>query len=707
MVGPLPAARAGRPQSESASCGHCGYALDPAGASSDAPRFCCYGCAFAYQVLAASPDGKQVSWILVQLGIAAFLAMNVMGFGLAMHASSVYPDFYDVMGRGGRIYDEMLRYLLLALSSPVLLLVGTPLLENVITELRAGRWGIDGFIALSVTAAFGYSLVSTVRGVGPIYYDIAVMVLVFVTLGRYLEARFRLKAARSLESLLEERRLTALKAEGERYVEIPADRLRPGDVVLIRAGQRIAVDGEVIEGTAVVDTALMTGEAMPVGKGPGDGVWSGATVAEGYLRVRVTHTCAESWTARLKRTVEDARRTKSPVERTARRIVAGVTVATALCAAAAFVLGSAAHGPMAGLLRALSVLVIVCPCALGAAIPLALWRSYERIVAGGVLFKDIARLEALSRIKGVFFDKTGTLTECLPRLSGISNRSAYTEEALLALAGSLTRVSEHPFSRAVTAELDRRGIPPLRISDARTLAGQGLAGTVDPYGEVLIGRPDFLRSSGVEGPYAEPSGSGRIIGAFDLAVAGKAAARFDFTETIRPEAAAAVRRLRSMGLSVCVLTGDRGAAAPEVARTLGVEAVTGLTPEGKLDHVRRWEAERGPCLVVGEGLNDAPVLAGASVSLAIGGALARTREAADFVLPDNDLSQVPRLVEEARGTLRRIRVNLFWAFFYNSLAVPLAVMGLVNPIVASMAMIVSSACIILHSLRNERVRHGS
>lgn len=706
MVGPSLTARAGRPQPESVSCRHCGFALDPAKASSEAHRFCCYGCAFAYQVLAASPDGKQISWILVQLGIAAFLAMNVMGFSLAMHASSVYPDFYEVMGRSGRVYDELLRYLLLALSAPVLVLIGTPLLESVITELRAGRWGIDGFIALSVVAAFGYSLVSTLRGTGPIYYDIATMVLVFVTLGRYLEARFRLKAARSLEALLEERRSTALKAEGERYIEVSADQLRPGDEILVRAGQRIAVDGQVVEGTAVVDAALMTGEAIPVNKSVGEAVWSGATVAEGYLRVRATHASSESWTARLKQTVEIARRSRSPVERLAQRIVVGVTIAAALCAVTAFVLGNAAQGPMAGLLRALSVLVIVCPCALGAAIPLALWGSYERVASRGVLFKDIAHLESLSRIKGVFFDKTGTLTECSPRLSGIDNRSDYTDEVLLLLAGSLTRISEHPFSRAVTAELERRGIAPLRIQGARTAAGQGLAATVESYGEVLIGRPDFLRASGVRGDVAGAP-QGRAIGAFDLAVAGQAAGRFDFEEPIRPEASEAVRRLKAMRLHVGVLTGDASDTAREVARTLGVEAVTGLTPEGKLEYVRRWEADHGPCLVLGEGLNDAPVLAGSSVSLAIGGALARTREAADFVLPDNDLSQVPWLVEEARGTLRRIRINLFWAFFYNGLAVPLAVMGLVNPIVASMAMIVSSACIILHSLRNERVRHGS
>lgn len=686
-------------------CAHCGFALSASRDPQRGPRFCCYGCVFAHQVLAGSPDGRQVSWALVQLGIAAFLAMNVMGFGLALHASSVYPDFYEVMGRPGRVYDELLRYLLLALSAPVLLLVGAPLLENVIHELRARRWGIDGFIALSVTAAFGYSMVSTVRGTGPIYYDVAVMVLVFVTLGRYLEARYRYRASRSLESLLTEKVDVVRQLDGLSERTVPATQLVPGDRIVVRAGERIPVDGRVLKGSVVVDTSLMTGEALPVTKRPGDGVWSGATVAEGQVELSVTHRYVDSWTARLRSTLEQARRTKSPVERLAERIVVIVTVLTALCAAAAAVLGAAEHGPMAGVLRALSVLVIVCPCALGAAIPLALWRSYERIVASGVLFKDLALLEALSKVRGVFIDKTGTLTDGRPVLEKVYGDGAYPEETLVLLAGSLARASHHPFSRAVAEELERRRLVPLGVEDLRTVTGQGLSGTIGAYGPVALGRPEYLAGLGaapLERRAEEPT---RTLGAFELSVRGRTVARFVFRERVRPEAAAAVAELKKRGVRVVVLTGDGGDAAAAVAGDLDIEAVTGLTPQGKLERVREWERRNGPALAVGEGLNDAPALAGASVSVAMGGALARTQEAADFCLPDDDLSRLPRLLTEARGTLRRIRMNLFWAFFYNGLAVPLAVSGRVNPIIAALAMIVSSACIILHSLRNERTRH--
>lgn len=687
------------------TCAHCGFALGSPSGPGEGPRFCCYGCVFAHQVLAGSPDGRQVSWALVQLGIAAFLAMNVMGFGLALHASSVYPDFYEVMGRPGRVYDELLRYLLLALSAPVLLLVGAPLLENVIHELRARRWGIDGFIALSVAAAFGYSMVSTARGTGPIYYDVAVMVLVFVTLGRYLEARYRYRASRSLEALLTDKVDEARRLEGPSELMVLASELAPGDRIVVRAGDRIPADGRVQKGSIVVDASLMTGEALPVTKTPGDGVWSGATVAEGQAELCVTHRSSESWTARLRSTLEQARRTKSPVERSAERIVVIVTVLTALCAAAAAVLGAREHGLMAGVLRALSVLVIVCPCALGAAIPLALWRSYERIVSSGVLFKDLALLEALSKVRGVFIDKTGTLTDGRPALERVRGDGTYTDETLLLLAGSLARASHHPFSRAVVEEMGRRRLVPLGVDDLRTVTGQGLSGTIGAYGSVAMGRPEYLAGLGVVPLELPAEASGEALGAFELSVGGRAVGRFVFRENVRPEAAAAVAGLKKLGVRVEVLTGDGGGAAVAVARELGIEAVTGLTPEDKLERVRSWEERNGPALAVGEGLNDAPALAGASVSVAMGGALARTQEAADFCLPDDDLSRLPRLVAEARGTLRRIRVNLFWAFFYNGLAVPLAVSGRVNPIIAALAMIVSSACIILHSLRNERTRH--
>lgn len=683
----------------SGSCVHCGLPVMARGGFSEGPGFCCYGCAFAHQVLKDSPDGKHVSWILVQLGVAAFLAMNVMGFSLAMHASSVYPDFYARMSEPGKVYDELLRYLLFLMSAPVLMLVGAPLVENVITEARRGRWGVEGFIAASTLAAFAYSMVSTLRGRGPVYFDIAVMVLVFLTLGRYLEARFRVKAMRSLEHLLDEESLEAhLVSAGEERT-VRAAELAAGDRIAVRAGERVPADARVISGDAVVEMAAMTGESAPVPKRPGEVVWSGAILAEGYLLMEVLRASGESWMARLKETLEEARRSKTQVEELARKLVRTVTFLTVACAAAAFWLGARELGPMAGVMRALSVLVIVCPCALGAAIPLALWRSFERIVRRGVLFKDLSRLEALSRVRGVFFDKTGTLTESLPALDAVRTAPGFSERELLALAASLARMSAHPYSRAVVEAAAGRGIAAYPADEVRTAVGKGLCGKVGPRA-VALGNAEYMRGLGVDirAFSAESTGSGALFMALD----GMAAAAFEFREKLRPEARACVARLKTLGYPVFILTGDEPVAARRVAADLGVEAEAGLSPQEKLDRIRAWERRHGPALVVGEGLNDAPMIAAAGVSLAMGGALARTREAADFTLPDDDLSSIPWLLSSARQTLSRIRTNLFWAFFYNGLAVPLAVMGLVNPIVAAMAMIASSAFIILHSLKSEK-----
>ncbi len=690
-------------------CRHCGFALNFNPKKNAGPLFCCYGCVFAYQIISgASGDGKHISWVLVQLGFAAFLAMNVMGFSLAMHASSVYADYYARLSAGGLVYDQLLRYMLLMMSAPVLFMVGTPLFENVVSEARAGRWGVEGFISASVLAAFMTSMVSTFRGSGPIYYDIAVMVLVFLTLGRYLESRFRSKASKALEGLLEDQVLTAHLVDGAgegRETLVAAEALNPKDEIALRAGDRIPADGQVLSGAAVVDMAPMTGESIPVNKKPGDTVWSGAFVTEGFLRVLVTHLSRESWLARLRGTLESARASKSSVQMLASKIVAVVTVLTVVAAAAAFYLGASSQGVMAGFLRALSVLVIVCPCALGAAIPLALWRSFERIAGNGILFKDLGLLETLSKVRSVFFDKTGTLTDVLPEIFGIENYSVYSDEEVLNIAACLAQVSMHPFSRSIRAAALAKGARISMPDEIYTEAGKGLRGFVKPYGSVVIGNEGFLERSGVVmrfAPDIRQTDSAQIIGSVLVAIDGSAACRVHFKERIRPEAEKAVRDLKAAGYHVGVITGDISGAAGQVGHALGIDVVSGLTPEGKLRWIKKWESEHGPSLVIGDGLNDAPTLAGASVSLAMGGALASAHDAADFSLPDDDLGRVPWLLRRSRRTFDKIRVNLFWAFFYNGLAVPLAVAGWVNPIVASMAMIVSSVCIILHSLSNER-----
>lgn len=677
-------------------CDHCGFPLRKQGRTLGDRHFCCYGCAFAFQVVSGGQEGNNVSWITVKLGIAAFLAMNVMGFALALHSSSIYPDFYENISHGGRTYDQLLRYFLLFMSAPVFFLIGTPLYENIILEAKAGRWGVDGFIGISVLAAFAYSLLNTLRGAGPVYFDVAVMVLVFLTLGRYLEARFRFKAAQSLENLLEDAPETAhlWSESGER--EVPAETLQPGDILLLKAGSRVPADGMIEEGSAVLEMAAMTGEFLPAVLTAGDGLWAGAFLTEGFVRMRVSHRREESWSARLKETLQQARGSKAPIEHFSDRAVFAVTCFTAVSAAAAFYLGAREHGLMAGLLRMLAVLVIVCPCALGAAIPLALWKTFETVVSRGILFKDLSRLEMLSKIKAVFFDKTGTLTEALPQLVSVVKHSPLMEDEILQAAASLAQVSAHPFSKALVRAARERHLTLEHPSGVETFTGKGLSGTLSAHGPVLLGSAGMMNlrhadTSGFE--LAEESGTPVFF-----AAGTKVQAVFLFDEVLRPGVREACTRLKNDGIQIYILTGDQTAAAEKWAACLGAEVRAGMTPAGKYEWAREWERKNGPALAVGEGLNDAPMLAGAGISLAMGGALDKTRDSADFVLPDNDLTKMSWLIETSRRAMNRIKGNLFWAFFYNLLAVPLAAAGVLNPVLAALLMIFSSVLTVVRSL---------
>lgn len=683
-----------------AVCTHCGFPVRGLHPSKEPQLFCCYGCSFAHQIVSGGPEGKSVSWITVKLGIAGFMAMNVMGFALALHASSVYPDFYFNLSKSGKIYEELLRYLLLFLSAPVYFLVGAPLFENVIREARDGRWGVEGFIALSVIAATGYSLVSTVRGSGPVYYDLTVMVLFFLTLGRYLEAKFRFKATQSLEHLLEDQKQTVTRLDQGREESVQACELKPGDEFILRSGERVPVDGRIEEGRGVLETAPMTGEFLPVAKQAGDSLWAGALLTEGFFKVRVVHIAAESWLARLRETLKNARESRAAVELFADRTVRRLTWVTVLVAVAAFVLGAAAQGWAAGLFRALAVLVIVCPCALGAAIPLSLWKSFESIVSRGVLFKDLGRLEMLAKVRGVFFDKTGTLTEPLPRVEKLENFSKLSDTALLSAAASAAQVSAHPFSRALVRAAAEQGMALESPVDIETRTGEGVSAVIPKLGRLFLGNRGYLAAQGINLGISGEGGLGqaRVWIGWDRHLQGI----IHFEEKIREAAPAVIRAIRSEGLTVGVLTGDAGASSVKVRKDLQLEVVCGLTPQGKLDWIRDWEKQNGPALGVGEGLNDAPMLAAAGVSLALGGALEKTRDAADFVLPDDDLSRIPWLIHTARMTMKKIRRNLFWAFSYNVIAIPLALSGKINPVMAALAMIGSSFFIIIHSLKKER-----
>ncbi len=635
---------------------------------------------------------------MVKLGAAAFFAMNVMGFSLALHASSVYPDYQRHLSGEGKVFDELLRYVLLFLTSPVLLLLGIPLAENTVRDVRARRWTVDGFILIGVSAAFFYSLLSTWTGVGALYYDVAAMTLAFLALGRYLEAKYRFDSLHSVEKQVAENEVSfVVDREGDKMSVISRD-VESGDIFTLRAGDRIPADAEVLAGEATVAMAPMTGEPMPVFFQRGDHVESGAVLSEGFLELRATRAAKLSWLARLQRWVAEAKASKPPIQALADRLALIFTVAVSVLFCVAFYLGWVSLSFENGFLRALSVVLIACPCALGVAVPLAFWGSYKTLGREGILFRDLARLETLAKVKGVFFDKTATLTEPEPILLKITTFQDISSDLAVSLASSLAKYSQHPYSKALVMEAERRELHGVSAQSLISKAGEGLTGSLPGYGDAILGNQRLMEKNDIiVGELVEKNN-------LYLALEGRVVAHFYFTEKIRKGAFRSLNALIRQKVTCGILTGDSGGVPHEFYSIPPLKIQTGMSPQDKAEWLTDWQQKNGPALMIGEGLNDAPVFSRAAISMAIESALDAAKDCADFILPDNDLTRVPRLLSFSKKTLRCIRWNLFWACVYNCIALPLAVMGKINPIVAGGAMVLSSFFVITHSLSIQKGR---
>ncbi len=635
------------------------------------------------------------------LGIGAFLAMNVMAFSAIFYterAASDAPIF------------RLFRWLQLAFSLPAVLLLGFPVLKN---AARGGmRAGMDLLIVAGVSASVVLSMRATIAGSGHVYYETAVATLVIVTLGRYLEASARATAARDLGALLGgvPDRATLVREEGrEESVSLAA--LRPGDRVLVRPGEAIPVDGEVVAGEAAIDAAALTGESRPSACGPGARVFAGSITLDGALTIAVQAAGENRLLARLARLVEEARRSRAPIERAADRVSrAFLGIALAL-AAAAFAL-RAGTDPRDAIERALAVLVVACPCSLGIATPLALAVAISRAAREGAVVRSGAVLEALASVRAAVFDKTGTLTSGRPAIVDVATAPGVAPAEAVRVAAALERTSSHPIARAFAAEAERRGVAPPLPAGLRARPGLGIEGELQgERGRVLLGSRRFLDREGV----AVPESLDRSARSFEaagrsvvfLASGADATAVFALGEEIREGAAPAIQALRRAGIEVAALTGDSEAAGLAVGRALGIPVRAGLLPDEKVCEIARREAAGTRCLMIGDGLNDAPALAAASVGIAIEGALDLVREAAPIVLYRSDLRAIPSLVALARATLRTIRWNLVWSFFYNAVGMALAATGRLHPALAAAAMLLSSLFVIRQSLALRAARLGA
>ncbi|MBN0979892.1 copper-translocating P-type ATPase [Pseudomonas hygromyciniae] len=593
------------------------------------------------------------------------------------------------------------------LATPVQFIFGARFYVAAWKAVRAGAGNMDLLVAIGTSAGYGLSLYQwfiAPAGVEPhLYFEASAVVIALVLLGKYLESRAKRQTAsaiRALEALRPER---AIQVIDGREQEVAISALRLNDRVLVKPGERFPVDGEVVEGQSHADEALITGESLPVPKQPGDKVTGGAINGEGRLLVRTLALGAESVLARIIRLVEDAQAAKAPIQKLVDK-VSQVFVPTVLVIALATLIGWWLYGaPLeTALINAVAVLVIACPCALGLATPTAIMAGTGVAARHGILIKDAEALERAHEVSAVVFDKTGTLTSGAPKIAHLSAVDG-NEALLLQQAGALQRGSEHPLAKAVLDACHDQGLPVADVSASQSLTGRGIAGTLDGR-QLALGNRRMLDETGLKpGDLAANASAweaeGRTLSwLIEQSPQPRVLGLFAFGDTLKEGALQAVQQLKARHISSHLLTGDNRGSARVVAQALGIDDVHAeVLPADKAATVAELK-KTGVVAMVGDGINDAPALAAADIGIAMGGGTDVAMHAAGITLMRGDPRLVPAALEISRKTYAKIRQNLFWAFVYNLIGIPLAVFGLLNPVLAGAAMALSSVSVVSNAL---------
>lgn len=667
-------------------CAHCGLPL-VGGRERPGPAYCCSGCALAHRLTGGGEGHGKATGLLMSVGIGAFLALNVMMLSFVLYTGGAEAD--RASGEG------WVRWALLLLATPAFALLGGPFLSRGFAHLRARRLDADALIVLGISAAWLLSARSVLEGRGPLYLDTAMGILLFVTIGRYLEAAARARTTDALKALVRQMPEEAARVVDGIEERVPVAALRPGDLLRIRPGERIPADGVVVEGEASVSQAELTGEPAPLACGPGSRVGAATLDLDGSLLLRVERTGAETTVARIVRLVEEARAGGYPLAPLVDRVAAFFVPVVLLLAVGTFAFWTWRAGVGEGLLDALSVLLIACPCAIGIATPLASTAAAGRAAAAGVLVRSGATFERLARSRQVFFDKTGTLTTGEMRVTAVRPASGISESTLRAAAAALEAGSEHPIARAVRAAWTGE-LP--RIEGFRAIPGRGVSATLYLDGvphAAKLGRTGFVQGA----PLDEEPGATEV----HLELDGKWQGTLVIQDALRPSAPEAVAALAERGRAIEILSGDgESSVAAFAARFPGVTALAGRTPEEKLQRIREAADASFHPVMVGDGINDAPALSGAAVAVTLASGTDLAREVADVTLLGGDLRRLPWLLDLSESTLQIARRNLLWSFSYNTVGIALAVAGLLHPLFGAVGMIVSSLSVVLRSQRLSR-----
>ncbi|MEK3882949.1 heavy metal translocating P-type ATPase [Paenibacillus sp. PL2-23] len=608
-------------------------------------------------------------------------------------------------------------WLQLILATPVQFIVGAPFYRGAYKALRNGSANMDVLVSLGTSAAYFYSLYLTLEWSldgasahhGPsLYFETSAVLITLVVLGKLFEALAKGRTSQAIQSLMSLQAKTAIVVRDGEEIRMPIEDVLPGDVLLVKPGEKIPVDGVVLDGQSAVDESMLTGESLPVGKGTGDSVIGATLNKNGLLRIKATKVGKETALAQIIKVVEDAQGSKAPIQRIA-DVISGifvpivVVVAIAAFAVWYFFITPGQFGE--SLEKAIAILVIACPCTLGLATPTSIMAGSGRAAELGVLFKGGEHLEGTHRVDTVVLDKTGTVSNGKPVLTDVV--TAWNEQQFLKLVGGAERGSEHPLAEAIVAGVAERGTAIGEASAFESLPGYGIGATVDGR-KVLAGTRRLMEQNGVAAQSAyEHMAELELAGktAMLIAIDGEYAGIVAVADTIKPSSAQAVARLRAMGIDVVMLTGDNKRTAKAIARQAGIDHVLAeVLPEGKAEEVKKLQAEGRKVAMVGDGINDAPALAVADVGMAIGTGTDVAMEAADVTLMRGDLLSIADAIMLSRKTMANIKQNLFWALGYNTLGIPIAAIGLLAPWVAGAAMALSSVSVVLNALRLQRMK---
>jgi len=601
-------------------------------------------------------------------------------------------------------------FIFFLLATPVQIILGRQYIVGAYNAARNRTTNMDTLIALGSLAAYGYSLLVLVgmifgiAGLGDhVYFETSAVILTLITLGKLLEARAKGQTSAAIKALMNLAPKTAAVLRDGQEMTTPIADVLPGDLLIVRPGERMPVDGVVIDGDSYVDESMLTGESIPVHKSEGSAVIGATVNKQGRLIVQAQKVGAETALAQIVRLVEQAQESKAPIQRIADQVssvfVPIVLVLAALTFLGWLIIGQA--GFTAALVAAVAVLVIACPCALGLATPTAIMVGTGRGAQMGVLFKNSEALENAKRIQVIALDKTGTITQGQPSVTDICPERGYDSVELLRLAASLEQASEHPLGQAIIRAAQERGLALTQPQHFMAESGRGVRGVLDGK-TVFVGSPRYLRDMAIVvpqqniAPIQANARTAIVVGVENEGVVGV----IGVADTVKESSPAAVKALREMGIDVVMITGDNAETAGAIAREVGIERVIAdVLPDQKAAVVSQLQAEGKLTAMVGDGINDAPALAQADVGIAIGTGTDIAMEASDVTLVSGDLNGVVKAIQLSRATMRTIHQNLFWAFIYNIILIPVAMLGLLVPMLAAGAMAFSSVFVVLNSLR--------